>query len=294
MKKSQLPKLRFLIPYLLLTPTLILVGSFFFYPVMQAVRLSFTKFYLLASRNPQFIGLGNFQRLLQDSVFHKAMIQSIYWVVGSNIAHFLIGLGFALFMNQRFKFRGLWRGLFLVPWVVPVAVFGILWQWMYNMEWGIINLTLLDWRIVDEPIDWLGNKNIVWFSVILANGWKNFGFMYICFLSGLQTIPGNLYEAAKIDGANRWQKFIHITISGLRPVLTVVILLGVVWTFNDFNVIWLLTKAGPGYDTVVYGPLLYLQAFKFYRFGYASAIGITGFAGVMIAAILYVKKMEIK
>lgn len=287
-------RFRRLVPYLLLAPTLILQASFFVYPVLRTVWLSLTDLYLLASPVPTFVGLENFQKLLRDEVFHRAVVQSVYWVAGSNSAHILIGLSFALLMNRKFKLRGLWRGLFLVPWVVPAAAFGILWQWLYNMQWGLINLTLLEWGIVREPIDWLGAKNVVWFSVILANGWKNFGFMYICFLSGLQTIPVELYEAAQIDGASSWQRFIHVTISGLRPVLTVVVLLGAVWTFNDFDVIWLLTKAGPGYDTVTYGPLVYLQGFKFFRFGYASAIGIVGFVFVMVVTVFYVRRMKIE
>lgn len=286
--------LRTLTPYLLLAPPLTLVGLFFFYPVIQAIRLSFTKYYLLSSMTPEFIGLGNYAKLLRDDKFHRAMLQTVYWVVGCNVAHVGLGLGFALFMNRTLRLRGLWRGLFLIPWIVPVAAMGILWQWMYNVEWGLINLTLLDLGLLREPVDWLGDKRIVWFSVVFADGWKNYGFMYICFLAALQGIPRILYEAAQMDGAGRWGKFVHVTLPGLRPVMSVVVLLGLVWTFNEFNVIWLLTRGGPGYDTTTYGPLIYLQAFKFYRFGYASTIGILGFTAVIVLAYLYLKRMEIR
>lgn len=281
------------IAYLLLAPALGIVVLVYLYPLIDAARLSFFKLYLLRSPTPKFVGFGNFRKLLADPIFRTTMINSIYWVVGSNICHFSIGLGLALLMNQVLKFRGLFRGIFLVPWVTPIAVVGILWKWIYNTQWGLLNLTLMDIGILSQPVEWLGNSKTMWSAIIFANAWKAYGFMYICFLAGLQNIPPQLHEAAKIDGASAWNRFIYVTLPLLRPVITVVIILGIAWTYNDFNMVWLLTQGGPGYASMVYGPFVYKNAFQYYRFGYASAAAVVGFSLMVIFAIFYLKKMEL-
>jgi len=281
------------IAYMLLLPALSVVALLYLYPLLDAIRLSFFKLYLLRSPTPKFIGIKNFVKLWNNAEFRTSMVNSVYWVVGSNICHVVIGMGLALLMNQRFRFRGFCRGIFLIPWVTPIAVVGILWKWIYNPQWGVLNLTLMDIGILSKSVEWLSNAKTMWPSIIFCNAWKAYGFMYICFLSGLQNIPQELYDAAKIDGANALNRFRFVTLPALRPILTVVILLGIAWTYNDFNMVWLLTQGGPGYASMVYGPFVYKNAFQFYRFGYASAAGVVGFSLMLIFAIIYLRRMEV-
>jgi multiple sugar transport system permease protein len=274
-------------------PATLVVGLLFFWPLVRAIYLSFTDLYLLRSTVPKFIGLGNFKELFSNFEYIKSLSNSVIWVVGSNICHFGLGLGFALLMNSKIKLRGFFRGIFLIPWVTPLAVVGILWRWLYNTQWGVFNIYLLKWGIIRQAVNWLGDSNTMWFSIILSNAWKAYGFMFISILSGLQSIPEELYEAAVMDGANRRQRLIKITLPSLRSVVGTILLLGIAWTFNDITMIWLLTEGGPGYDSSVYGIFIYKYAFKFYKFGLASAGGLVGFLVVLALSIIYIRRIEI-
>jgi len=287
MKKGKLT------PYLLLVPVVGLLILVYAYPLVSAIKLCFYELYLIHSMTPKFIGLRNFSRLWDDEVFRLSMKNSIYWVGGSNLCNIAIAMGFALLANVKFRFRGVVRGTFILPWVIPVVVVGILWRWIYNTEWGLLNGALLSGRILSSRVSWLSNSRTMWPSIILANSWKTYGFMFVCFLSGLQSIPLEVYEAATIDGASKWKTFLYITLPLLKPVATVVILLGIVWTFNDFNMVYLLTKGGPGHASMVYGPFVYMQSFWFYHFGYAAAAGVVGFLMMIIFGIIYLTQTKI-
>lgn len=285
-------RIKSMLPYLLLLPAMILVFFMFVYPLVSAVMYSFTDFKLTSDVVPRYCGMKNFIRLFEDKNFISSMKNTFWWVLGSNVLHFSLGLGFALLMNAEIRGRGLWRSLFLLPWITPVAVVGILWKWLLNVHWGLINHYLVNLHILSAPIDWLGRGPQLIPTLIFINGWKAYGFMYLCFLSGLQSIPIELHEAAKVDGASGWQRFIYVTFPMLKPVTVVVLLLGIAWTLKDFNMIWIITQGGPGYDSMVYGTYVYKQAFKFYDFGYASAIGLFGFLLILVFAALYLRRFE--
>jgi multiple sugar transport system permease protein len=281
-------------PYILIFPALCIVGLLTFWPIGYSIYISFTDLYLLRSPIPKFIGLENFRTLFKSNEFLRSLSNSIIWVVGSNICHFGLGLGFALLMNAKFRLKGFFRGIFLIPWVTPVAVVGVLWRWLYNTQWGIINIMLLKWGIVEEAINWLGETNTtMWPSIIASNAWKAYGFMFISILSGLQSIPDELYEAAVMDGANRFQKMIYITLPSIKSLVGTILLLGIAWTFNDITMIWLLTEGGPGFDSSVYGLFVYKNAFQFYRFGLASAGGLVGFVFILILSVIYLRRTQI-
>ena len=292
MNRSYKLQAKFL-PYYLIMPALFVVGLMYFYPLGRAIYLAFTDLYLLKSPIPRFVGLENFRTLLNHEEFIITSVNSIIWVVGSNICHFGLGLGFALLMNSKIVFRGMFRGILLIPWVTPVAVVGVLWRWLYNTQWGIINIILMRWGIIQDPVNWLGDSASMWPSIISANAWKAYGFMFVSLLSGLQSIPDELYEAAVMDGASRFKKLIYITLPSLRSIIAIILLLGIAWTFNDFTMIWLLTEGGPGFGSSVYGIFVYKHAFHFYRFGLASAGGMVGFIIIMIIAILYLRRIEV-
>jgi len=282
-----------ILPYTLILPAIFIVGLMFFYPLGRAIYLAFTDLYLLRSPVPEFNGLENFRTLIKNKEFGTASINTIIWVIGSNVCHFGLGLSFALLMNSKIMFRGTFRGILLIPWVTPIAVVGILWRWLYNTQWGIVNIILMQWGVIQEGINWLGDPGTLWPAVIASNAWKAYGFMFISLLSGLQSIPDELYEAAVIDGANRLHKLIYITLPSLQSIIAIILLLGIAWTFNDITMIWLLTEGGPGFASSVYGIFIYKTAFKFYRFGLASAAGVVGFILIMIIAIFYMKRVEV-
>lgn len=280
------------LPYLLLAPAVLLAFFVYIYPLFNALILSVSEFKLTTSRIPKFNGIKNFIDLFRDANFLLAMKNTFSWVVGSNILHFSLGLGFALLLNQKLIARPLWRGIFVLPWITPIIVAGIVWKWLLNVQWGILNDFLVNIGIIASPINWLGRGPFLIPTIIFINGWKAFGFMCLSFLAGLQSVPNELYEAAVVDGATGWQKFFRITFPLLKPVVVINLLLGIAWTFKDFNVVWVLTKGGPNYDSMVYGTYIYKQAFEFYNFGYASAIGVFGFIIIMIFAWIYLKKLD--
>jgi len=282
------------VPYLLLLPVLLLVFSVYGYPLVQGVYLAFHKLYLLRSGEMKFVGWDNFARLLDDPVFRLSMTNSVYWVGGANAGKVAVGLGLALLLNTKIKPRGFLRGLAILPWVMPIVVTGIVWRWIYHPVWGVFDDALLRSGLIREPIDWLGSEKFRWFAIILTDTWKNYGFLFVCFLSGLQSIPTEVYEAARIDGAGAWQRFVYVTLPQLKPVTLIVVLLSVGWTFKDFNMIWLLTRGGPGHASMVYGPFVYKQAFEFFRFGYASAAGVVGFVLIMILCLVYVRRIRLE
>lgn len=282
-----------LTPYLLLAPALGLVVLMYAYPMVSAIGLSFYELYLVRSPISKFVGLRNFSELWGDEVFRLTMKNSVYWVVGSNLGFFVFGMGLALLANLKFRFRGIIRGIFILPWVIPVVVVGIIWRWIYNPQWGLLNNALLRLGVLSSPVGWLSNSKTMWPAIIFTNVWRAYGFVFICFLSGLQSIPPEAYEVASIDGANKWQKFIYITLPLMKPIIIIVFLLEIVWTYNNFNMVWLLTKGGPGLTSMVYGPFVYQQAFSFLRFGYASATGLVGFSIVLIFGIIYLTRVRI-
>jgi multiple sugar transport system permease protein len=277
---------------MLLLPALILVFALYIFPLGYSIQLSFCDFKLTRSTAPTFNGLENYIKLFRDNSFLRMAKNTFVWVVGSNILHFIFGLGFALILNTNIFGKGIWRGIFLLSWVTPVVVVGIIWKWLLNVQWGLINIYLMNLSIIDKPIDWLGRGVQLMIVLTIINGWKAYGFMFLNYLSGLQSIPVHLYEAADVDGATGIKKFYYITLPMLRSIIVISLLLGVAWTFNDFNMIWVLTKGGPGYESMVYGTYVYKQAFEFYNIGYASAIGVFGFLIMIILAYLYLKKYE--
>ncbi len=284
------------IAYVFLAPCLIVLALLVFYPLVQGIIYSFTNMgqYNMGSRfappSWEFIGLKNYTDLFatitaKDSVFRDVLIQTMIWTITNVFFHFTIGLGLALLLNRKIKGRGFYRMLLMVPWAVPSFVSAFAWTWMYNEKYGLFNIVLQ--KLGLSTIPWLGDSFWAMVSVIATNVWIGVPFMMITLLGGLQSIPESLYEAARVDGASPWQQFVKITLPLLRPVAATATMLGIIWTFNMFNIIFLVTRGGPVHSTEILVTYAYREAFVNWNFGVSSTYGVVILSFLIVFSILH-------
>ncbi len=232
--------------------------------------------------------LSHYKYLLADPVFKTAFWNTGIFVLLSVSSHLILGLAVAMVLNSALPAKPLFRIIALLPWVVPDVVAGIIWKWMYNPLYGAINDVLFRFGLIDSQVEWLSNPRLVLFSVVLVNLWRGFPFVMLILLAGLQSISQDLYEAAAIDGASRWQSFIHITIPGLQKMIVVALALDTVWEVRRFGLIQAMTRGGPGMLTEVLSTYTYKQYFQFFRFEYASAIAVVMTVVLLGVSIPYI------
>jgi len=206
----------------------------------------------------------------------------------------VIGLGIALVLNRDFKYRGIVRALILIPWALPSVVVGITWQWIYNANYGVLNGLLLSLGFIDSYRSWLGNPSTALYMVVITKIWKEVPFVALILLAGLQTIPKNLYEAAKIDGSNLWQCFRDITLPLLRPSILVVLVLQTMWAIRVFDIIYVMTRGGPANKTMVITYYTFLRTFKFLDFGHGTALAYVVTMFIVLFTLLYIKLLYVK
>ncbi|OQA43479.1 MAG: Inner membrane ABC transporter permease protein YcjO [Spirochaetes bacterium ADurb.Bin315] len=283
-------KKRQVYPYVLVLPALFAIVVILLYPMATGLYLSFHQYKLTKPVDVlPFIGFSNYISLFKDRVFYISILKTFYWVVFSVGFQALLGLGVALVLNQKFKGRALVRGIVLVPWVMPTVVAGLIWAWIYDGSFGVLNDVLKRMSLIKENIQWLGNKSLALPSLIFTNIWKGYPFFAISILAGLQAIPKELYEAAEIDGASVWQRFIHITLTQLKNVIFITTMLRIIWTTNTTDLIFTMTKGGPGYSSHVLALYSYLTAWSKLDFGYSSALAITLLVVMLIIISIYMK-----
>ena len=232
--------------------------------------------------------LSNYTNLLKDPFFARTFWNTAIFVFLSVASHMILGLAVAMVLNRARPAKPLFRLIALLPWVVPDVVVGIIWKWMYDPIYGALNDVLLKIGLISTPVEWLSNPKLALFSVILVNLWRGFPFVMLILLAGLQAIPRHLYEAGAIDGASKWQLFIHITIPGLRKMIVVALALDIVWEVRRFGLIQAMTKGGPGVLTEVLSTYTYKQYFQFFRFEYASAIAVVMTAVLLLVSLPYI------
>ena len=270
--------------YALVTPLLLVIVGLLAYPIISALLLSFQD-RMLGSPG-RFIGLENYAELLfSDRRFRTVVSNSVIFTIVSVAGKLLIGLGMAVLLNQRIAARAMFRGWLLLPWVAPTFVTALTWRWMFDGTSGIINYILMVFGVITSPIAWLGSGATAMLAVIITNIWRGFPFFGVSLLAGMQAIPAELYEAADVDGASPWQKFWHITLPGVRTVLVVTTMLSTIWTFNDFQIVWIMTGGGPAYATHLFATYSYKVGFTGSRLGYAVAVS-TILAPLLIVMIL--------
>lgn len=279
--------------FLLVVPAIVALAVVIVYPFLQSIAWSFTDLYLLRGiDNYKWIGLENYQKIFDNPKTLPYIQGTVLWVVGSLILQLALGLAFAMLLHRKFRFRGFYRALILIPWVTPPPVAALTWRWILHPDWGIANSVLMGIGLIQKPLQWLSDPTLVWVSLLMVGMWRHFPFWYVNLLAGLQSIPSELYEQAQIDGATRWQCFWHITLPMLRPILTILLLLETIWRANEFALIWAFTEGGPAGHTTTFALATYITSFQFHRIGMGSAYGVLLALALTVVTVIYLRSLD--
>jgi multiple sugar transport system permease protein len=277
--------------WMLVLPSVLLIFGLTIYPVVYSFWLSLNHVSLL---NPvrSFAGLSNYFEVLSSNQFWKALGRTVYYVFISLAVQSVFGLMFALVLNQSFFGRGVVRALILIPWAIPNIVNGVMWEWIMNANYGALNAVLLQLHLIHEPIQWLSKPWLALHMVILADTWKVIPLYVMLFLAGLQTIPKDAYEAARIDGAGGVNRFFYITLPLLKPILLVILVLRTMQCFGVFDIVYIMTKGGPADGTMVISFFTYFQTFGKLNFGMGSAISFVVAFLVLSISMVYIRILK--
>jgi multiple sugar transport system permease protein len=275
---------------LLLAPALSILAFTVLYPLLRGIYLSFHSYSLInLNTGAQWVGLENFKTLLSSSAYRDVWVTTLIFVAGSVGGQFLLGFLTALVLNQDLPQRNLVRGLLLMPWVVPTVVSALLCKWIYNQQYGIFNYVLSTVGLIDSFQAWIGDPSLALFSIVLANIWKGFPFHMIVLLAALQTIPKEILEAAIIDGASVFQRFRYVTLPYLRYIIMIDLLISIIWTFQNFTLIWTMTEGGPITATTTLAISIYRTAFQAFDLGMGAAIGTIWLVVMLVFSVLFVR-----
>ncbi len=278
-----------------LAPAFVFVLVFTYYPLLVGGQMAFRQWSLWDLTSTPFIGWGNFQTLMADPAFTRVMWNSVIWVVGSLVPQFIIGFLIALALRKKFRFRGLYQAVVFYPWAVSGFLIGILFRWMFNSEFGVVNDLLMRFGIVEAPVPWLADPDLALVAVIVANVWYGVTFFSIMILAALQSVPDELYEAAALDGAGRARMLFQITIPTIRTTLVLTVLLRVIWIFNFPDIIYAMTGGGPADQTQIATTWM-IKFTQQGEYGLASALGfitmgvLVVFTGLYLALLTREKK----
>jgi multiple sugar transport system permease protein len=276
--------------YLWVAPALLVMVLVIGYPFFYTIDLSFYDT-PPSSPNWYFNGVNNYAQILRDPAFWSVTLNTIYWAVGSTVLAFLIGLGAALVIQREFVGRSLVRGLLMIPYVISYVAAAYVWRWLYHSDYGLISGVLYDAFIIDSPINFLDSTSMVMPSLIIANVWKEFPFAMIMLLAGLQTVPQQLLNAARVDGANAWNRFWHVTVPTLRGVIIITSILLFVGNLNSFVLVWIMTGGGPANASQIWITQVYRLAFQSLQYGQASAYSVILFMVMLLLGYFYVKAL---
>jgi multiple sugar transport system permease protein len=282
---------RYAVSYLFLLPAFASLLAVSFVPMFQGIRVSFQTYNLFRPGPRTDVGFDQYRYLLEDPVFVKAFWQSWYFALGSVACQFVLGMAAAILLNQNIKCRGLFRGLVLIPWVVPGSLAAMMFGLLFTST-GLVNTVLgkigfVRLGIIDQFHPWLSSTDTAMPTIIITNMWKGFPFFAVMFLAAMQTIPRDYYEAAKLDGASSVRSFFDITVPSMAPTILITTLLGTIWTFNSIDLIYILTSGGPYYSTMTLAMFAYQQGFGRGDIGYASAAGVVILGLMTIATFVY-------
>jgi multiple sugar transport system permease protein len=266
-------------------PALIVLALLTAYPVAYTALLSVT------DNRGEYVGLKNFQAVLGARATPQAFVNTLWWVGGSIVFQVLLGTATAILLNQTFRGRAVVRSITLIPWVVPGIVAATTWAWMFHTEFGIINYMLTAPGVIPEPVGWLTNADTVMPVMIAINVWKLFPFVAIMVLAALQSIPNDLYEAARVDGANFWEEVRYVMLPGIRPVVVAVTLLLVIWGLNSITIIYAITRGGPANKTLITPIQIFRLAFESVRLNQAAALSVMFFAVTIVIVFIYIRSL---
>jgi multiple sugar transport system permease protein len=255
------------------------------YPIVYTGLLSVT------DAQGAFVGTENFSDVLNARATPIAFWNTLWWVGGSIVFQVVLGTATAVLLNQKFRGRAAVRAVTLIPWVVPGIVAATTFAWMFHTEFGIINYMLLAPGLIEEPVGWLTDGDTVLPVMIAINIWKMFPFVAIMVLAGLQSIPNDLYEAARVDGANFWEEVRYVMLPQVRPVIVAVTLLLVIWGLNSITIIYAITRGGPANRTLITPIQIFQLAFESFQFNQAAALSVMFFAVAIVIVFFYIRSL---
>jgi multiple sugar transport system permease protein len=267
--------------YIFILPGMLIFSVFTLAALIFAIYLTFHRWSIIEPEKP-YVGLTNYRDMIHDDRFTQSVLNTAYFTGASVPLQMIIGLFLALLVNLPFRFRGVFRTAFYLPVVTPFVVSAILWKWLYNGDYGLFNYYLLKGHIVDQPLLWLSDKNLAMPAVILMTVWSSVGFSMVCYLAGLQAIPQELYESAKLDGAGPLRRLRHITIPMLRPTTIFLLVLGIIGSMQVFTQIYVMTSGGPVNKTTTMVYYMYLWGFRYFDMGYASTLAFALFLMLLV------------
>lgn len=275
-------------PYLFILPSALFMLLVFLYPLYLTFKYSFFQISMLSPES-QFIGFKNFLDLFTKYDFVNVCKRTIIWTISSVFIKASVGLILALLLSKEIRGIKIYRVLVLIPWAMPQSISAITWAWIYDGNYGYLNYFLEKFGFISQNLSWLGERKLAFISTLMMDAWAGIPFMALVLLAGLQAIPESIYEAAEVDGANRFNKFFLITLPQLRNVIFVATMLSFIWTFNSFNIIWVLTKGGPVDATETIIIKIYRQAFGRFDIGVSSAMSVIVFLILMTFTFIYWK-----
>lgn len=280
---------RALEPHIFLLPSYIIIIFFMGYPLANCIRLAFSNYKITQLDNVTFAGLANFKRIFEDDNIGMIAANTIKFVVVCVICQLLLGLILALALKKKFRGRGIYQGIVFLPWAFSGFVIGLNFQWMFNGEYGVINDILLKLNLIESKISFMGSPTLSLVSVMVAMIWGGIPFFGIMLLAALQSVPEELMEAAKIDGANSIRRFWNVTIPCIKPTLVTTVLLRTIWIFNSSDLIYIMTKGGPANTSHTLSSYMFAKAYSTLDFGYASALGVLFMIILSIFLFIYFK-----
>ena len=275
-------------PYLLVAPAVLIIVCVVFIPVINAILMSFQNYDLRRPKEIAFNGVANYIEAFSDKLFWGALWRTLVWVVAGVGFQFLFGFILALLLNQKFKGRGVVRAVSMIPWVTPGVLIGLMWRWIYDGNFGVLNDLLLKVHAITDKIPFLSQVSTAFPSVIVTIIWQGIPFFALMLLAALQGVSTEMYEAADIDGATAWQKLIYVTIPSIKNTIFVTGLLRIIWVANSVDVIFNMTEGGPAYSTQTLSVYIFNKVNSL-DLGYASAMALLMAGLLLIVAIPYLK-----
>ena len=274
-----------LMPYFFIGPALLALVALVVYPLLYGVYISFFKTNL--ANKWDFVGLKNYISVFSDGVFVKQLGVTLKFTAIVVLAHFIIGIFLAMLLNQSRPGITFFRTILVLPWLMPEVVIALIFKWIMNPLYGLLNYGMQLLGLSEGGVSWLGDTEYAFISVVLVCIWKGYPLVMVNALAALQSVSTDIYEAAKVDGANKIQTFFRIILPSIKPVLATTLILDTVWWFKHYTIVYLMTKGGPGSDTSIVSIEIYKQAFDYFNFGKAASMSVVVFFVCLIISKLY-------
>lgn len=274
-------------PYLFVAPTLILLVALVMYPIVYGMVTSLFDTNLTTEWN--FVGIQKYIEIFSDGSFWKQLLLTFKFTLFVVGGHFVIGILYGLLLNKKIRFGTLFKVILILPWIFPEVVTALIFKWILNPIYGMLNMMLNSVGLIEENISWLGDEKFAFVTVVLVCIWKGFPLVMMNILAGLQSVPSDVYEAAKMDGAGKFRTLWNVTLPSIRPVIITSIILDTIWWFKHYTMISLMTQGGPGSTTSIISLEIYKEAFSYFDFGKASAMSVIVFVICIVISKVYRK-----